>query len=269
MQVLGSDLRAFSSPRDAFNPRSSVNSFKDKVVVVAGATGVIGSGVARRFLDEGATVVSISRDPERLQLLRTQLEIKPGESLLDVVGEFKTEQSAAEVRATVKEVLGGRPVDHVVAALGFFSIDSIPTATSLSTVKHALDDGLLTNFLAAQAFLPELETREGSSFTLVSGGLAHSPPADPRLWLGTLKNAAVNALTWGLASETLKSEVRVNTVCIHFNVAPHLGTTNRFGMPAEGTTRRLAPVFTRLARSTTRGQVICLSGWADAEKWGS
>lgn len=243
--------------------------FTNKIVVVAGATGVVGSGVARRFLDEGATVVNVSRDPERLQLLRTQLEIKPGEHVLDVVGTFASEESAAQVKAAVHEVLGGRPVDHVISALGSVTLGALPTATPLATFKTALDDGLTTNFLAAKAFLPALEHHEGSSFTLVSGGLAHSPPADPRLWLGTVKNAAVNALTLGLVSETLKSKVRVNTVCIHFNIAPNHGTTNRFGMPAEGTTRRLAPVFTGIAKGTTRGQVICLNSWADAERWAS
>ena len=119
---------------------------------------------------------------------------------------------------------------------------------------------------AVAEVLPELKGRAGASFTLVSGGLAHIPPPNPTLWLGTVKNAALNALTLALAAETAGDAVRVNTVCIHFSVAPVGGDKNQFGMPSESDTRRLGPAFLGVARGAHKGRVLCLSSWADADR---
>ena len=130
----------------------------------------------------------------------------------------------------------------------------------------ALADGLYNSFLAAKVFLPSLKSREGSSYTIVSGGLAHMPPPFAGLWLATVKNAAVNALGNSLASETAKDAVRVNTMCIHFGVAPIGGSKNQFGMPAESDTLRLGPAFLAVARGTQKGQIICLDSWSTTDR---
>lgn len=234
-----------------------------------GATGVVGSGVVRKFLDAGFTVVGVSRSADRLDDLRRRLQIGAGEAFLAVVGDFTDEASATAAARAVDAALGGRAVDHVVSIQGFVAVLGAPTDTPLAAVKESLDDGFFNNYLAAKVFLPGLKPRAGSSFTLVSGGLAHVPPPNPKLWLATIKNAAVNALTLALAAETATDEVRVNTICIHFSVAPIGGDKNQFGMPSEANTLRLAPAFLALARGTQKGQVLCLSSFAEAERLGS
>jgi NAD(P)-dependent dehydrogenase (short-subunit alcohol dehydrogenase family) len=88
----------------------------------------------------------------------------------------------------------------------------------------------------------------------------------PGLWMGTVKNAAVNALTLALAAETLSAPVRVNTLCIHFGVAPAGGRRNQLGVDAEKDTLALAPAFLGVASGQRRGEVICLDTWADVEE---
>jgi len=240
-----------------------------QVAVVLGATGVVGSGVVRKFLDAGATVVGVSRSAAKLEQLRRTLEIGEAEPFHGVVADFTDEEAAVAARQAVDEALGGRPIDHVVSVQGFVNIVQVPTATALDDVKGAFDDGFYNNLLAAKVFLPDLKPRAGSSFTLVSGGLAHFPPPNPKLWLATIKNAAVNALTFALAAETASDEVRVNTICIHFSVAAIGGERNGLGIPAESNTLRLAPAFLAVARGTQKGQVICLKSFAEAEHLGS
>jgi NAD(P)-dependent dehydrogenase (short-subunit alcohol dehydrogenase family) len=244
-------------------------SFKDKVVVVLGATGVVGTGVVRKYLDAGATVVGVSRSAGKLEDLKKRIDIKAAEPFLSVEGDFQDEAQASRTREAVVGALKGKTIDHVVSILGFPAVDKGPTETSLEAFRKSLDDGLFNTFLAAKVFLPGLKSREGSSYTIVSGGLAHFPPPNPVLWLGTVKNAAVNALNHALTSETAKDPVRVNTICIHFGIAPIGGNKNQFGMPTEGDGLRLAPAFLGVARGTTKGQVICLNNWAEAEKWSS
>ncbi|HEX8435121.1 SDR family NAD(P)-dependent oxidoreductase [Archangium sp.] len=241
-------------------------SFENRVVVVIGASGVVGSGVVRKYLDAGATVVGVSRSASKLEQLTQQMKIQSSEPFISVVGDFKDEASAREAKKAVATALQGKPIDHVVSVQGFVSYAKAPTSTPPEELKAALDDGLFNNLLAAKAFLPELKEREGSSFTLVSGGLAHIPPPNISLWLGTVKNAALNALTLALAAETANDKVRLNTLCIHFAVAPLGGDKNQFGLTAEGDTLRLAPAFLGVARGTQKGQLLCLNSFADAEK---
>jgi NAD(P)-dependent dehydrogenase (short-subunit alcohol dehydrogenase family) len=240
-------------------------SFQNQSVVVIGASGVVGSGVVRRYLDAGATVVGVSRSASKLKQLEQQMKIQASEAFLPVVGDFKDEASAGEAKKSVMAALKGKPIDHVVSVQGFVNFAKAPTSTPPGELKAALDDGLFNNLLAAQAFLPDLKGREGSTFTLVSGGLAHIPPPNVALWLGTVKNAALNALTLALAAETANDKVRLNTLCIHFGVAPVGGDKNQFGLPAEGDSLRLGHAFVGLARGTQKGQLLCLNSWADAD----
>lgn len=237
-----------------------------KNVVVIGATGVVGSGIVRRYLDAGATVVGVSRSADNLARVAEQMKIGDSEPFLRVVGEFRDEPSATAAHKAVLAALGDRPIDHVVTVQGFVVLAPPPTAAPLTVLERAMADGLYNNLLAARAFLPALKTRRGASFTLVSGGLAHIPPPNPGLWLGTVKNAAINALTLALAAETAGDEVRVNTICIHFGVAPLGGDKNQFGMVADGDTLRLAPAFLAVARGARKGQLICLNSWDDADQ---
>jgi NAD(P)-dependent dehydrogenase (short-subunit alcohol dehydrogenase family) len=240
-------------------------SLQGKTIVIAGATGVVGSGIVRRALDAGATVVGISRSADKLKQLRSTLGIGPSEPFVEAVGDFNSEEAAGKAKDAVGAALRGGEIDHVVSNVGFVVVDKAATATSLDTARRALDDGFFNTWLVAKAFLPALKSREGSSFTMVSGGLAHGLgfPGSEVLWLASAKNAIVNALTHGLAAETTNDKVRVNTVCIHFGVAPIGGNKNQLGMNAEHDTLHLAPAFLALADGNTRGQVVCLNSWAD------
>ena len=241
-------------------------SFQGKTVVVIGATGVVGGGIVRKYLDAGATVVGVSRSIDNLTKLKVLHGIGEGVDFHEVVADFKDEPSAHAAKQAIDAVLHGKAIDHVVSVQGFVNFAKPPTQASAEALRSALDDGLYNNLLAAKMFLPELKGREHSTFTLVSGGLAHFPPPNPGLWLGTIKNAAINALGHALTAETAHDKVRVNTVCIHFGVAPVGGNKNQLGLPAESDTLRLGSAFLGLARGTQKGQLLCLSSWAEADK---
>jgi NAD(P)-dependent dehydrogenase (short-subunit alcohol dehydrogenase family) len=238
--------------------------FTGKTVVILGATGVVGSGAAKAFLDAGAFVVAVSRSAAKLEALKQALKLAPGAAFATAVGDFKDETTTGRAMAALDQALQGRAIDHVISAQGFVKFGPPPTQSTAAQLTDALDDGLFINFHAARALLPGIKQRP-ATFTMVSGGLAHVAPPDPAMWMGTLKNAAVNAFTLGLAAETQRDLVRVNTLCIHFGVAPMGGSQNQFGLPAERDTLGLAPAFLALARGKQKGQVVCLSAWSDVD----
>lgn len=244
--------------------------FKNKVIVIAGATGTVGSGAVRAFLNEGAHVVGISRSAEKLEELKKRLSIKSDEPFYSVAGDFNNDTEAAKTKKALIAVLNGKPIDHVVSSIGFVTLATAPTKTDSSLVRDAFDHGFFNIVLMAKYMLPELKNQAGSSYTIVSGGLAHGLPGFipnvENLWLATVKNAAVNSLTHGLNAETINDKVRVNTFCIHFGVAPIGGKTNQMGMPADNDTLALAPAFLEVAKGTVKGEVICLDKWEDVKK---
>jgi NAD(P)-dependent dehydrogenase (short-subunit alcohol dehydrogenase family) len=241
-----------------------MSSFQGKSVVVVGATGVVGSGICKAFLEQGAFVVGVSRSAAKLDELKKTLGVTGQDTFAAAVGDFKDEATSALAVAAIDRALAGRAIDHVVSSQGFVKFGPPATQTTTHQLQEALDDGLFVNFHAARALLPGIKQRPGS-FTMVSGGLAHMPPPDPAMWMGTVKNAAVNALTFALAAETARDHVRVNTICIHFGVAPMGGRQNQFGLATERDTLGLAPAFLAVARGKQKGQVLCLSSWADVD----
>ncbi len=244
--------------------------FGNKVIVVGGATGTVGSGIVRAFLNEGALVVGISRSEKKLEELKKTILVKPGEPFYTVAGDFNNEAEALKTKEAVVKVLNGKPIDHIVSSIGFVTLATAPTKTETSLVDDAFEHGFFNTVLMAKVFLPLLKQQEGSSYTMVSGGLAHGLPGFvpnvENLWLASVKNAAVNSLTFGLNAETINDKVRVNTICIHFGVAPVGHTANQMGMPAEFDTLALAPAFLEVAKGSVRGEVICLHTWEDVKK---
>jgi len=246
---------------------ASVNTLKDKVVVILGVTGIVGSGAAHAFLSQGAVVVGVSRDQKKLDETKKSFG-DLGKAFLSVVGQFDNEAHALKAATEVKKVLNNKPYDHVVSVMGFVRIaPGGPSQTKLADLTGSFEDCLYPHIIATSAFLGDLKKRPGASYTVVSGGFAHFCP-DPTYWLASVKNAALNALNLGLAAETKDDAVRVNTMCIHFGVAAHGGDKNQLGMPADDT-YRLGPAFTALAKSSQRGKVLCVNTIEDAEKLAS
>ena len=87
-----------------------------RTVVVAGATGGIGEGAVRALLDQGATVLALSRSASRLAELAERIgDGHPGR-LVPLECDVTAEDSAA-VTAAVTEAVGG-PVDGVLISIG-------------------------------------------------------------------------------------------------------------------------------------------------------
>jgi len=225
-----------------------------KVVVILGATGNVGSGAAHAFLQQGTTVVLVGRDKAKLNTFKDKLP--NNQNALVVVGKFNTEKEAAESHNLVLKALGGKSIDHVISAMGFFdNAPGWPTATPLHDVHKTLHDFWDPHFCAAHAFLPGLKDREGTSYTIISGGAAHITPA-PALWLATLKSSMTNTLVDVLAAETADNKVRVNSFCIHFGVAEFGGKKNQIGLDAVDT-RELGPFFVNLSKNEKiKGKIL-------------
>ena len=133
-----------------------------KGVLVTGASGGIGSAVARAFAAEGArVVVHYHRAREQAEALASQLpDAHPlGADLTD-------EAQVEELFSRAREVLG--TVDACAAVAGVWPRDDEPAwSLALERWEHTLRSNLTATFLTAKHFLREVERSGRGSLVLV------------------------------------------------------------------------------------------------------
>ena len=192
--------------------------------MITGASGGIGSAMARRFADEGAKVVVHYRR-QRAQAEALKQELPEGQALL--VGADLTKE--ADVRRLFESAVKhfGR-VDTLVANAGSWETRDVPLhEMSLRQWRATLDAVLTATFLSLREFLRcAARQKQGNAVLIAStaavfGEAGHADYA-----------AAKAAMAYGL-TRTLKNEIsriaphtkdycggRVNCICPGWTIVP-------------------------------------------------
>lgn len=179
--------------------------FKDRVVMVTGATSGIGRTCARQLAAEGAKVVACGRRQERLAELVREWSAA-GRELLPLEGDVRDEATCARwIKATV-ERFGG--LDALVNAAGVLGNGSALDTTT-SEWDRLMDSNLRSLFLLTRAAGPELIKQKGAVVNL-SSVASHRPYAG--LLAYCVSKAAVDTYTRCAALDFAPHGVRVNAV---------------------------------------------------------
>lgn len=192
---------------------------RDRVVLITGASGGIGSACARQFDREGARLVLHGhRNLGRLQTLQEELT---GETL--ILSADLTEEE--EVEHLFRKALDRfRRVDVLVANAGIWPAEDEPVhRMGLERWRSTLDADLTSVFLCARAFFRTLERTRPETAALVIVGSTAAVFGEE----GHADYAAAKAgITYGL-TRTLKNEIvrivprgRVNAVCPGWTTTP-------------------------------------------------
>jgi NAD(P)-dependent dehydrogenase (short-subunit alcohol dehydrogenase family) len=175
--------------------------FEDRVVLVTGASGALGSAIAAAFADAGATVCGtdlVAPDDE-------DALVDPG--LLDFYeGDFTDESDVARVMAAVVDDHGR--LDHLCNVAGTWRGGTPIHETDAETFDFLFDVNLKTAFLASKHALPHLRESEGtvvsvSARSSLSGGEGDGPYRASK--------AGVRLLTETIAEENA-GVVRANAI---------------------------------------------------------
>jgi NAD(P)-dependent dehydrogenase (short-subunit alcohol dehydrogenase family) len=183
--------------------------FNGKVMLITGATGALGSAVARRFADTEARLVLSSRSLEELETLRDKLELSE-ERAFCVAGDVTQSEGAdAVVEAavahfgalhglinTVGSWFGGAPVHEI----------------SVVAWREALDINLNSAFMLSRAALPPMLEAGWGRVLHVSSRTAVSPRAEQVGY--SVSKMGLIALTEVIAAEVEGSGITSNVIML-------------------------------------------------------
>ena len=199
---------------------------KDRVVLVTGASGGIGSGIARQFAAEGARIVLHYRSG-RDNVRALTRELAPAE-VMDVRADLRRE---ADVKRMFEKVLTrfGR-VDTLIANAGSWEVqDRYLHEMSLAHWQSTIDGVLTSTFLATREFLRIVARQKQGNAVLIASTAAVFGEAGHADYA-----AGKSAIAFGL-TRTLKNEIariaphtktycggRINCICPGWTVVPRL-----------------------------------------------
>jgi 3-oxoacyl-[acyl-carrier protein] reductase len=179
--------------------------FKDKIVVISGASRGIGRGIALAFAREGAQTVLASSSEQNLAAAAKAIGAE-GPQPLTVAGDLRTLEACERLFNRVNERF--RRCDVLVNNAG-----ATRAGAFLDLPDAAWLDGFALKFLGCvrltRLFWPLLKAAQGSVINIV-GGAARTP--DPEFLIGGSVNAAVANFSKGLSKLGNRDNVNVNVI---------------------------------------------------------
>jgi len=181
------------------------NTFKDKVVMITGATSGIGYSTALAFANEGAKLVFTGRNTGRLENMKAEFDKLEVESLY-LSGNITDEAFRGRLAEDTKNEFGG--LDVLVNAAGVIASGTIEN-TSLDDFDRMMDLNLRSVFHLIQLTLPMIKKRKGNIVNISS---VTGTRAFPGILSYCVSKAGLDQLSRVLALELAEYGVRVNTI---------------------------------------------------------
>jgi len=200
-------------------------SFEGRVAVVTGATGTLGTAIARGLGDAGARVVVLARHPDRVSAASEALR-EVGVDAVGCVADVVDVQSLRAARDSLAEPW--RSVDILVTcAGGNLPAATVPAEAALSELpvgafRSVVDLNLLGTLLPVLVFGESMQVAPpGRDRSIVTVSSMAAERALTRVGGYGVAKAAVESLTRWLAVEWARrgSGIRVNAIAPGFFVA--------------------------------------------------
>lgn len=180
-----------------------MNRFNGKTVLVTGAASGIGLAAARRFLDEGASVVMLDIDDAKLKEAAADL---PHERVLVQVGDTADKGTAT---AAVKATLDRFGALHILVNNAGMATEGDIMQTSDQDFERVMAVNVAGYFHMAKAAMPELVKVRGS---IVMTSSVSGLGGDWNMFAYNTSKGAVSNMVRAMAMDAAKDGVRVNAV---------------------------------------------------------
>ena len=177
---------------------SQLFSVKNKVIIISGGTGVLGKAMAKHLAKEGAQMIILGRNEEKVNALVNEIKDDGGfayPAVADVTKENdiisvkeKLEKEFDQIDGLINAAGGNMPGATVMP-------DQMFTDLSSEAVKTILDLNYLGTFLPIKVFLPLLTKNKVASIVNISS-MAASRPMTRVMGYASAKAAVDNMTKW-------------------------------------------------------------------------
>ena len=206
--------------------------FSDRIVVVTGAAGSLGSAVAKAFEAAGAKLVLVDHKPDRLPRLFPELAGSEDHYLATSV-DLTDEAAVQEMVREALERFGH--IDVLVNAAGGYRAGTPVHETPLDTWDFMLNLNARTAFIASSAIIPAM--LEQGMGKIINVGSRAALQGGAKAAAYSASKSVVMRLTESMSAELKKSGINVNCVLPGTIDTPQ----NREAMPRADTSRWVPP----------------------------
>ncbi|NIP61392.1 MAG: glucose 1-dehydrogenase [Nitrosopumilaceae archaeon] len=181
---------------------------QDKIAVITGASSDIGEGIVKRFVQEGAKVVLVSRNLDSLEKVRSNVGNE--ENTVSMTCDLTNESETLQVADQVVEKYGR--IDILVNNAGAINDPIHFHEMPESEIEKLIDVNMKGVFHMTKAVLGKMsEVKNGC---IVNIGSISSERAIPRVHLAVYSatKAAISMFTKSIAVEYARKNIRCNCV---------------------------------------------------------
>jgi NAD(P)-dependent dehydrogenase (short-subunit alcohol dehydrogenase family) len=181
----------------------------DRVVLITGATGVLGREVARVFAADGARLGLVGTNEDRLRGVAADLKLAD-DRWVAAIGDLRHPGGVRGAVAAVTSAFGR--IDVLAHLVGGYAPGSPVAELGGADINGMLDQHLWTTLNVVQAVVPGMIERGWGRVLAVSPPIVSEPP--PKLAAYAIGKAAQEVLLRTLAREVAATGVTVNLVIV-------------------------------------------------------
>jgi NAD(P)-dependent dehydrogenase (short-subunit alcohol dehydrogenase family) len=179
----------------------------NKVIVITGATGALGSQVSRTFAIHGHSLVLLDHNQEKLVSLVRDLAL-PDERFLQLAVDLRDGEAVHSAAQTVSAKFGS--VHALIHLVGGWTGGRILAETPANDFDFMLKQHAWTTFHLFRSFSPLLVVNKWGRVIIVSAFSVPNPPGKTAVY--TAAKAAQENLVLNLAAELKESNVTANII---------------------------------------------------------
>jgi NAD(P)-dependent dehydrogenase (short-subunit alcohol dehydrogenase family) len=183
------------------------DTLEDRVVLIAGATGALGSAIVHHFAHTQARLALTGRSAEKLEQLAVETGL-PGERVLSVAADIAHPDAVDELAATVLAHFGR--LDALLNTVGGWSGGKPVQETPVEDWDHMMNLNLRTAFLLSRAVLPHMLEAGWGRIVHISSKTAVTPSAKRAAY--AVSKMGLITLTEVIAAEVKGTGVTANVI---------------------------------------------------------
>jgi NAD(P)-dependent dehydrogenase (short-subunit alcohol dehydrogenase family) len=195
-----------------------MNNMDQKVVIITGATGALGSQAAHAFAERGHSLVLLDNDQGKLNTLTGDLNL-PAERLHASVIDLRDGQAVRAAAEAVSARFGA--VHGLIHLVGGWVGGKTLVEASAGDLDFMLGQHVWTTFHLFQAFTPHLVQQGWGRVIVVSASTVPNPPGKAGIY--TAAKAAQENLILNLAAEFKEQGLTANIIQVRAIDAKNTG----------------------------------------------